>query len=392
MVNASPTGSGIAGVIVSANHDDRHTFAVHELQYDGGFKRFTPLDLGADGLPIGPDEALRLAEVEELRKKALNRNPVLTTKKIHPVDLFVSTNSGVLQSIDAETGRTHWSISVGSPNRPTSPPAANDWYVAVINGSQLFVVDRATGEPVLDRQLTTTPMVASSRSNMGPVMTNFGFETVNDAEVSVDWIYIPCTGGRLEAYSVANRATPPWFTTTRGNVSGRPVIGAGRVAWTSTNGYLQVADAQDHGLRFRLQTGEQIDASAAYLAPGKFFVGARNGYLYAIDETSENIDWEFSTAQPILDPPVAIEGDVIVTTQDRNMFCVDKDGNEKWMAPAIDSFLAASENRIYAVDDRGQLNVLSRKTGARLGPAVRLNSLPVVNTETDRVYVTSTLG
>ena len=114
MADASPTGSGIAGVIVSVNHDERQTVDLHELQYDGGFRRFSPLDLGPNGLPIGPEEALRLAEVEELRKKSLNRNPVLTTKSVHPVDLFVSTNSGVLQSIDAETGRTNWSISIGS--------------------------------------------------------------------------------------------------------------------------------------------------------------------------------------------------------------------------------------------------------------------------------------
>ena len=392
MVDASPSTGGIAGVAISVNHDDRHSVAIHELEYDGGFKRFSPFDLGPGGVAVGPDEAMRQAEVEKIRKEALGRKPVLTTKKIKPIDLFVSTTAGVLQSINAETGQTNWSISVGSSSRPTSSPAANDWYVSVINGSQLFVVDRSTGEPVFDRALQSSPMVGSSRSNVGPTMTNFGFQTIDDQKVSDDWIYVPCTGGRLEAYSIGEPTSPPWFTTTRGDVVGRPAIGAGRVAWTSSGGYLQVADARLHELRFRLQTGDKIDSTATYMSPGRFFVAARNGYLYAIDEKSENIVWEYSTAQPILDRPIAVGGDVVITTQDKNMFCVNADGTEKWMAVAVDSFLSASENRIYAVDDRGQLTVLSRKTGVRLGPSVRVNSTPILNTETDRIYVASRLG
>ena len=392
MVDSNPSLSGIAGIAISVNQDDAQAITTHELEYEGGFKRFSPFDMGQGGEPIGVEEALRLAEVEKIRKEALGRKPILTTKKIKPVELFVSTTTGVLQSINAETGKTNWSISVGSPRRPTSSPAANDWYVAVINGSQLFVVDRDTGEPVFDRELQSSPMVGSSRSFMGPIVTNFGFQTIDEQPVSEDWIYVPCTGGRLEAYSIGEPTSPPWFTTTRGDVVATPAIGAGRVAWTNSIGYLQVADARDHEMRFRLQTGDQIDSAAAYLSPGRFFVAARNGYLYAIDEKSENIVWEFSTAQPILDRPIAVGGDVFVTTQDNTMFCVGSNGLEKWTAAAVNSFLSASENRVYAVDDRGQLTVLSRKTGVRLGPSIRVNARPIINTETDRIYVASRLG
>ena len=392
MVDTTPSLGGISGVTISVNHDDAQAIVTHEVEYEGGFKRFSPFDLGSGGQAIGPEESLRLAEVEKIRKEALGKKPVLNTKKIKPVELFVSTSTGLLQSINAETGKSNWTVSVGSSRRPTSLPAANDWYVAVINGSQLFVVDRNTGEPLFDRELQTSPMVGSNRSNIGPAITNFGFQAIEEEQVSEDWIFVPCTRGRLEAYSIGNPDMPPWFTTSRGDVPGRATFGAGRVAWTSTFGYLQVADARDHELRFRLQTGDQIDGAAAYLAPGRFFVAARNGYLYAIDEKTENIVWEFSTAQPILDSPVAMGDDVFVTTQDNTMFCINADGTEKWMTVAINRFLSASQDRVYALDDRGQLTVLSRKTGVRLGPSIRVNAEPIINTETDRVYVASRLG
>src|SRR3990172_12905972 len=68
-------------------------------------------------------------------------------------DLFVLTDSGVLQRIDTETGRTHWTVRIGNPDYPSLGPAVNQDSVALVNGSTLYVLDRKDGRGHLERQV-----------------------------------------------------------------------------------------------------------------------------------------------------------------------------------------------------------------------------------------------
>ena len=79
--------------------------------------------------------------------------------------LFALTDRGGLHAIDAETGRTHWTTQAGRPEHPSLAPAANDKYVAVVNGSRIYIIDRVTGRAVWDRPLGDAP-------GAGPVLTD----------------------------------------------------------------------------------------------------------------------------------------------------------------------------------------------------------------------------
>ena len=59
--------------------------------------------------------------------------------------LFVLTDAGTLQALNALTGETQWVVTLGDPNHPSLGPAANDTQVAMVNGSTLFVVNRFDG-------------------------------------------------------------------------------------------------------------------------------------------------------------------------------------------------------------------------------------------------------
>ena len=58
---------------------------------------------------------------------------------------MIVTDAGVLQALDANTGKTNWVTQFGNPNYPSVGPDANDKFVAVINGSTLYLLDRASG-------------------------------------------------------------------------------------------------------------------------------------------------------------------------------------------------------------------------------------------------------
>src|SRR5687767_10045588 len=59
--------------------------------------------------------------------------------------LFVQTGMATTHAIDGETGRTLWIANVGAPKHPSLPLGVGVHRVAVINGTMLYVLDRATG-------------------------------------------------------------------------------------------------------------------------------------------------------------------------------------------------------------------------------------------------------
>ena len=102
--------------------------------------------------------------------------------------LFVQTDLGMLHAIDAETGRTRWAVQVGNRRYPSLPPAANDQYVAVINGSTLYVLNRETGRGVKSHRLGGGP-------GAGPAL-------------SKDRVYAPLINGRIEGFQLEKKTKP----------------------------------------------------------------------------------------------------------------------------------------------------------------------------------------
>lgn len=97
---------------------------------------------------------------------------------------------------------------------------------------------------------------------------------------------------------------------------------------------------------------------------------------------------------PILTAPVAIGDKIYILPEHRGMFQIDAEtGFERWRSPHPTRFVAASPNRLYGTDRLGNLVILDRDTGNLVG-ALDTNAfeLAAVNTENDRVYLTSRSG
>ncbi|NLE39994.1 MAG: PQQ-binding-like beta-propeller repeat protein, partial [Pirellulaceae bacterium] len=82
-----------------------------------------------------------------------------------PDTLFVQTDRAAVHAIDAETGRTLWVRLVGSPNHPSMAVGASDEIVGVVNGTTLYLIDRADGRIVWTRRVAGVPAD-------GPVLTD----------------------------------------------------------------------------------------------------------------------------------------------------------------------------------------------------------------------------
>ncbi len=288
--------------------------------------------------------------------------------------LLVQTEQGTLSGLNAETGRILWSTQVGPRNHSSTEPAVNDTYVAVINGSVLFVLDRNNGQLLWQRQIFGSP-------GAGPALT----ET---------HVFTPMIGGLVEAYDIEKGAKQkPWNYKSVGRILIPPIATPQAVCWTTEKGYLYVANPKAEGIRYRLETRNAIQAQPAYWTPN-LYACSTDGCVYSVDEHSGKINWKFPVGDAIYESPVAIEGRIFVVSELGNMFCLDaKAATLLWQAPKIAQFIATSPTRVYAADQVGRLLILDARSGVRLA-SMPLDgiSTKLINRQSDRIYLANTAG
>ena len=157
----------LAGLTMFVSPIQLHT--VFQITHEGRRYIFSERDRNAFRKEIGVEGAKKAAE-EKL--KALQDEiahtptrsvsegsapakaaPAPTIEKfvVPKITLYSTSKRGTVHALDGETGRTIWSTSIGKPLYPTTPPAANDKYVAALNGSTLYVMSTENGNVVWTR-------------------------------------------------------------------------------------------------------------------------------------------------------------------------------------------------------------------------------------------------
>ena len=334
--------------------------------------------------------------------------------------LYAQTDKAVVHALDAETGRTLWSQRVGTPGHVSTAIGLNRDLLAALNGSRLYVLNRLTGEVLLEKNIDGAP-------GAGPAL-------------SAKHVYIPMTTGMILAYRLdppekpkgeagiepaltddettkpetgpekprlRRQLPPPLSCQSYGKVLVQPLVTREAVseefvAWPTDRGFMNVARVDRHAedgmaLRYRLETGAAIVGRLAYLPPDAKLLGdsgliigaSRDGFVYVFREKDGEMLWRFSVGEPIVVSPAVIEDRVYVTVQLGRMHCLAvKTGKELWVAPGVVQFVAASKSRVYATDRIGRLLVLDANSGARLD-AIATETLPIkmLNTVTDRIYL-----
>lgn len=301
----------------------------------------------------------------------VEREPIAMT--YHSGRLYVQTDKAVVHAIDAETGRTLWSAEVGNPLHPSLPPAANEQYVAAINGSYLYLLDANTGGFLWRRQCVGSPS--------------------SGAALSKTHAFVPMLNGVVEGFPLDGAIAIPWTYRSIGHTYVQPVVTAKTISWTTDRGYLYVGGVESLGIRFRLEAAGGIESRPAYWTP-YFYATSHDGFLYAVHEKTGRTAWKFSTGDRIAHPPVVINDRIYVTPDIGGLFCLDTNlGNQVWYAVGISKFLAASPTRIYAMDRQGRMVALDAKNGGLLGwlPIPGM-TLQMINSHTDRIYLANDSG
>ncbi len=287
--------------------------------------------------------------------------------------LTVLTSAGVVHEFDANTGETLWTASIGNPNFPSLGPAASSQHVALLNGSTLYVLDRADGRPVIVRQVGGAPGASPA--------------------LSKNHVFVPLLNGRMEGYPLGEQKLTPWYYQSIGRTMVPPLATPLSIVWSTASGHVYVGGSQELGLRYRLEMGSEVLAPPAYHKP-LIFVATASGEVFAMDEETAARRWKYAAGFPVDRAPAAVGERVYVTSQQPALHCIAADtGAALWEAPEVTQFAAASRTRVYGVDELNALVVLDAANGAlltRMPSDGTLNAL--VNDQTDRLYLVTDEG
>jgi outer membrane protein assembly factor BamB len=301
------------------------------------------------------------------------RSPIVDIK-FDAGTLFVQTGIATTHAIDGETGRTLWVADVGSPSHPSLPLGVSERHVALLNGTMLYVLDRATGQVLFTRSIRGVP-------TMG-------------AALSEEAVFVPTTAGQIETYSIIeddhhNLAN----LRLEGHELTQPVVSYLGVATGTDRGDIGLASLSGITVHFRKPTNWGFVASPAAWGP-RVFAGNSGGLLYLFDDLNGEEKWSFAAGSPITQPPVPFADAVYVLCEDLRLFRVSVEtGREEWAAPNVRHFLATSPTKVYAIDRFGRLAVLSAKTGTLIDRvSMPPFAFPVSNNDTDEIFLATSNG
>ena len=345
-------------------------------------------DLGPNGQPMGIDFGLEMANIKaevvaaRLKSDVGKDVPVTVNQYTLPKStLYTQTDSGVVRSIDAETGKTRWSVNVGVASTESLGVVGSGKHVAVLKGSLVYCLDSETGAILWSHRCESSPSAPPQ---------------VDDGE-----IFVPLITGRIERFNINDEGfnTVSFISSGSGPTTARPAISPLSICWSNYSGTVSVAArSAKRGLPgFELNADDSIFGVPQY-KDGVYYVTSIDSYIYALSEDRGSLLWENSTGFEITQAPFVVGNHVYVINDLNQLSRFDaKTGliSANWQKPRpnMGNFVGASEKKIYMVDKFGQMKVLDQESGTIVGSAAVGNvALVLPNTKNDRIYLLNNSG
>jgi outer membrane protein assembly factor BamB len=344
--------------------------------------------------------------------------------------ILAQTRSGLVTVIKADTGETVWRTLVGVPYRAYKPLGFNRRSVFVLNGTDLFALDRESGRlqwkfnvpegvsaaPAADEDLLflgtatnriyafqlprldqpppppTTP-AAPAPAPPAPSSPPGGMDKDNKGTPPPAKDLVPISSARSQTGSLYGGGTNvlPSSINSMSSIreAGRPIpTGPQPIpVWDQYVGHrveltpLQTTDviflpspdgtSTAYGKSKSRQLYEFTTDGPLVSTAGQYeeeaYVGSGDANLYALNIVTGRPRWRFTAGAPIYRQPRVTEQDVYVVAERKGMARVLRDtGDLVWRNQAADRFLAANPKFVYAADRSGRLLVLDRNRGTTL--------------------------
>ncbi len=364
--------------------DENQATTYFELSGGGLREVISDKDISPFGKPFGIVGAEEYAKVrQEVMQAQLKFDNITEEIKIErysvpKVTIYAATGNGVIHCIDGESGLLRWKTEIGSRRFQTVGLGASKKYVAAVNGSRVYCLDAENGKVLFEYQCHDAVLAPPA--------------------VSEEMVFVPLAGGALQALPIKTKAFGTLPMNSTGTANNRPIVSGNFVAWTTDVGNLFVAPKDAVGsMRYRIKANGEF-ASPPIANTGRVFAVTLGGFIYAIDDKSGSILWSFSLGERVTKAPVAIGNYLLVISDEDHLFkfhAKTGDAAPGWEKPlnGVTGYAGASDSRFYLKDNIGNIIVVDRESGARLGSVdSKTQFTPIVNEMTDRIYLCTNSG
>ena len=344
-------------------------------------------DIGPTGSPMGVDFGLKMAnikaEVVAARLKSETGKDIevkVNQYTLPKSTLYTQTDTGLVRSYDAETGKVRWTTNLGNTPTESLGVAGRGKYVAALKGGSVYCLEAETGAILWEHRCERGPSAPP--------------------QVDDDQIFVPLINGRVERFDIANKGfnSVSYISGGRGSTTTRPAISAVSICWANYSGTVSVAARSAN----RGMPGFELKAGSVLGSPqyknGIYFVTSIDSYIYALDEARGSLIWENSTGFDISQAPIVLGKHVYVINDLNQLSRFDAEtgrlsANWQTTRPDIGTFAGASRTKIFTVNNAGRLKVLDQESGDVTGTAdLGAVQLVLPNSLTDRMYVLNKAG
>jgi outer membrane protein assembly factor BamB len=301
--------------------------------------------------------------------------------------LFLQSSSGVVSGFHTDTGKYLWTKQVGASDRAIFPASSNDELLFVINGLQLYAINKNTGNTVW---FLTLPRMAASSPAADDRRVYVGFMDGSLYAFDVATIQKLFAEGKLPQFS---ESTVLWRYRTSKAVSIPAVPGTDLVSFANRGGALYTVTKGDRKMVFQFETDAPLTAPIVRYHDS-LLLASEDFNFYSLNMRTGKSGWQFVAGNVIRKAPVLIENEVYLFPEYSNMYKLSAEtGEPLWTVPRMSDFLSASTNRVYVVDKHNNLTILSRETGGPLG-SFPLDQFTkhLVNDRSDRIYLATESG
>jgi eukaryotic-like serine/threonine-protein kinase len=288
--------------------------------------------------------------------------------------VYVGSGSGVMYALDKRTGDARWTVNLGSPVSSSAAVANSLVYVGTRDG-RLHALDVATGKQKW--WVPTGPTIPFPWGHESGDMWTSSPTVANGL--------VLFGGGDGLLYGVSARAgSVLWRARTGGRIRGTPAVVDKRVYIGSFDGCVYAIDVATGRQIWRYDTeGAKLKSgdygfdrrsiqSSPAVSGGVVYVGARDGFLYAIDATTGALRWRIDHhISWINSSPAVDEGVVFAGSSDAHFLqAVDAtSGKELWKAQSdgiVWSSPAVAGRFVFWGDGPGRVHMTDRATGAEV--------------------------
>lgn len=303
--------------------------------------------------------------------RAATGGPVRSTPAVVDGHLFVGSADGHVYALDSRTGERRWRVAARTS--VTGSPAVADGVVYITDhASTLYALDVATG--------ALRWSVRTGEALPFPWGYENGDIYASSPVITGGTVFFGAADGHVYAVDAADGRVR-WQAATGGRVRSTPAVADDRVYVGSADGVVYAFGRDDGRIVWRHETLGATLASGDFgydrrtiqsspsVVDGRVFIGARDGFLYALDaDTGERL-WRFDhEISWVNSSPAVAQGLVLAGSSDAQFFhAVDAEsGEERWRidtAGLVWTSPAVVGQSVVLAEGLGRVRVLELQTG-----------------------------